>query len=389
MAAGKRILISGCGIAGLTLAYWLERRGFSPEIVEKRPDLADEGYMIDFYGSGFDVAERMGIIEHLRQKHYPVPRMDFVDRNGRVRASFNIDRFRKLLGYRHFNFMRGDLEAVLYQHTHRVVPIRFGTVVTGLEFRRDDVEAAFSGGTRGSYGLVIGADGIHSGVRDLVWGPESACERFLGYYVSCGVIGNFLGRTDAFMARQEPGKQAAVYSIRGNKLATFFIFKSGKQGRLTREDQHVMLEGVFGDTGWTIPQALEAMRETPQFYYDVVSQISLDRWHKGRVALVGDACQCLTLLAGQGASMAMAGAYILAAELERTQGDHEKAFAAYQMAMKPEIETRQLQARKLAKSFVPESRLAIVMRNVFLNALFLPGLRRVFLRRIGVRSIIR
>jgi 2-polyprenyl-6-methoxyphenol hydroxylase-like FAD-dependent oxidoreductase len=387
MSAGKSILISGCGIAGLTLAFWLERRGFNPEIVEKRSDLADEGYMIDFYGSGFDVAERMGILEHLRQRHYPVPRMDFVDRRGRVRASFAIERFRKLLGFRHFNFMRGDLEAVLYEHAHRVVPIRFGTVITGLESRHGEVEAAFSDGTRGSYGLVIGADGVHSGVRDLVWGPESAFERFLGYYIACGVIENFLGRTDAFTARQEPGKQAAVYSIRGNKLATFFIFKSEKQGRLTRIDQQVVLEEEFGSSGWEIPQVLEAMRDTPQFYYDAVSQIALDRWHKGRVALVGDACQCLTLLAGQGASMAMAGAYILAAELDRAHGDHQAAFAAYQ-AMKPEIARRQFQARKMAKSFVPESRLAIMVRNLLMNALFLPGLRRVFLRRIGAESII-
>jgi 2-polyprenyl-6-methoxyphenol hydroxylase-like FAD-dependent oxidoreductase len=250
------------------------------------------------------------------------------------------------------------------------------------------VEAAFSDGTRGSYAMVIGADGIHSGIRKLVWGPESEFERFLGYYVSCGVIGNFLSTTDAFMTRQEPGKQASIYPMRGNKLATFFIFKSERQGRLTRKDQQVMLEDVFCDMGWTIQQALEAMRDTPWFYYDVVSQISLDAWHKGRVALVGDACHCLTLLGGQGASMSMAGAYILAAELERTQGNYEAAFAAYQTSMQPEIEKRQLQARKLAKTFVPESRLAITVRNLLMNALFLPGLSRVFMRRIGAESII-
>lgn len=383
MTVDNKILISGCGIAGLTLAFWLEKRGFKPEIVEKRPDLTDEGYMIDFYGPGFDVAERMGIIEHLRQRHYPIPRLDFIDTRGKVEASFEIERFRKLLGYRHFNFMRGDLETVLYEHTHRAVPIRFGTNITGIYPVQKGVEVDLSDGTKGYYGQVIGADGYHSGVRTLVWGPGSGFERFLGYYAASAVIGNDLGKTDAFLARQEPGKQAAVYSIRDGKLATFFIFKSKQQGRLTRFDQHAVLEEEFGDMGWEMPAMLKAMRSTPRFYYDSVSQIEIGTWHKGRIALAGDACQCLTLLAGQGASMAMAGAYKLAEELAAAHGDYEKAFQAYESSMMPEIERRQVQARKFAGSFVPESRLGIRSRNFLMNFLFLPGLRSLFLRRIG------
>jgi len=273
MRTNEKILISGCGIAGLTLAFWLAKHGFSPEIVEKRPDLSDEGYMIDFYGPGFDVAERMGIIEHLHQKHYPVPRLDFIDPQGKVEASFEVERFRKLLGYRHFNFMRGDLEAVLYEHTYRSVPIRFGTVVTGIHPVRDEVVAGFSDGSKGSYGLVIGADGFHSGVRDLVWGERGGFERFLGFFAAGGIIDNFLGRDGVFLARQEPGKQAAVYSIRGGKLAAFFVFKAQKQGRLTRLDQQAVLEKEFGGMGWEIPRVLDEMSNSPRFYYDVVSQI--------------------------------------------------------------------------------------------------------------------
>ncbi|HSB33995.1 MAG TPA: FAD-dependent monooxygenase [Nitrospirota bacterium] len=388
MTVDKKILISGCGNAGLTLAFWLGKRGFEPEIVEKRPDLADEGYMIDFYGPGFDVAEKMGIIEHLRQRHYPIPRLDFVDPRGKVEASFEIERFRRLLGYRHFNFMRGDLETALYEHTRRTVPIRFGTVITGIYPVRKGVEVDFSDGTKGSYGLLIGADGFHSGVRDLVWGPRGGFERFLGYYAASAMIGNILGKAEAFVARQEPGKQAAVYSIRGGKLATFFIFKSKQQGRLTRLDQQAVLEEEFGSMGWEIPGMLEILRSAPRFYYDSVSQIELDTWHKGRIALVGDACQCLTLLAGQGVSMAMAGAHILAKELERSRGDHEAAFSAYEAAMKPEIGKRQVQARKFAGSFVPESRFGITVRNLLMNVLFLPGLRSLFLRRIGAESLV-
>lgn len=389
MAKSENILISGCGIAGLTLAFWLAQRGFSPEIVEKRTDLTDEGYMIDFYGSGFDVAERMGLIERLRQRHYPVAALEFVGPTGRIRSSFPIERFRKMLGNRHFNFMRGDLEAVLYEHTRRAAPVRFGTVITGLSPGQDSVEATFSDGTRGRYGAVIGADGFHSGVREIGWARPASPERFLGYYVCCGVIDDFLGSTGSFIARQEPGRQAAVYPIRGGKLAVFFIFESAKQGRLTRLDQQAVLEKEFGRMGWVVPRVLEAMRSAERYYYDEVSQIELDFWHTGRVALVGDAAQCLTLLSGQGASMAMAGAYILAEELERSPGDHEAAFAAYQAALKPEIEERQLLARKFAKAFVPGSRTGMVIRDLFMNIMFLPGLRSFFLRRIGAESIIR
>ena len=389
MAIDKRILISGAGIAGLTLAYWLAKRGFGVELVEKRVDLADEGYMIDFYGSGFDVAERMGLIEHLSQKHVPVPRLEFVDRGGRVQASFNVERFRKLLGYRHFNFLRGDLAAVLYKHTHRAAPIRFGSVIKRMRGKSDGVEATFSDGAEGTYSLVIGADGARSDLRELEWVSGAVHERFLGFYVCCGIIKNFIGGGNAFLARQEPGRLAALYPVRDGKLAVFFVFASGQQGRLTRAEQQTMVEDAFAGVGWVVPRVLEAMRDVREFYYDAVSQRELDFWHKGRVAFVGDACQDLSLLSGQGASLAMAGAYVLAEELERSRGDHEAAFAAYEAAMKPEIMKRQLQARKFAAAFVPESRLALRVRNLFMKALFLPGFRSLFLRSIGAESIMR
>ncbi|HSB02674.1 MAG TPA: hypothetical protein VLE49_18630, partial [Anaerolineales bacterium] len=140
---------------------------------------------------------------------------------------------------------------------------------------------------------------------------------------------------------------------------------------------------------WIVPRVLQEMETAPDWYFDSVSQIDLDLWYQSRVALVGDACQCLTLLAGQGASMAMAGAYLLAEELNRANGDYRTAFPAYQQKMKPEIDTRQKQARKLAKSFVPDNGFQIWLTNLVLKGMFLPGFRSLFLKRVGAKSIIK
>ncbi len=381
------ILISGAGIAGLTLAFWLERFGFAPTLVEKRPDRFDEGYMIDFYGSGYDVAEKMGLLDPLRERHYPIPTLQFVDDRGRPTSEMNVERFRALLDYRHFNFMRGDLEAVLFEAVAGRVSIHQGTTITSLENRPDGVAVRLSDGREAEFDLVVGADGIHSHVRRLVWGPENRFERFLGYTVAGGIIENFLDRQDAFYSHLAPGLQASVYSIRGGRLATFFAFKSDERLTGGRERQIEVLQTRFGNQGWIVPDLVEATCRAPRFFFDAVSQIELTPWSTGRVALVGDACQCLTLLAGQGAAMAMAGAYLLADALRAQKDDFAAAFQAYEARLKPEIDRRQVEARKLASSFVPDSRFSIWLMGLFLRAAFLPGFRTLFRRQIGAGSL--
>lgn len=390
MISNKNILISGAGISGLTLAYWLKKRGFSPTVIEKRPDLSDRGYMIDFYGSGYDVAEKMGLLEQLGEKsdHYPVSKLEFVDRNARARAVLDVEKFRKLLDHRYFPLLRGDLETIIYESVKDIVPIYFSTSITKLTVQPDAVEVELSDGKSEKYDLVIGAGGIHSNVRKLLWGDESRFRRFLGFYVACSVIDNVFDTEDAFYGYFEPKTQVTVYSIGNNKLAVFFAFKSGLLDARGREGQLNVLTKRFGNLGWVVPQLLEGTRQTDDFFFDAVAQIELDEWHKGRVALVGDACQCLTLLAGQGASMAMAGAYLLADELYKASGNYNIACPTYQRKLQPEIIRRQRAARRLAGSFVPENHIAIAMTYVFLNAAFWPGFRSLFRNQIGARSII-
>lgn len=391
MIANENILISGAGISGLTLAYWLQQYGFTPTVIEKRPNLNDRGYMIDFYGSGYDVAERMGIIEQLKIKseQYPISKLEFVDRNGKPRARLNVKKIREVLNQRYFPLMRGDLEAVIYGSVKDKVSIHFGTNIHRLEIGNDAVHVEFSDGKRETFDLVIGAGGIHSNVRKLLWGEESQFSRYLGFYVACSVIDNFFDTDDKFLGHFEPNLQASVYSIGQNKLATFFAFRSDKLETHTREEQKTLLAKRLDGLGWVIPQLLEGTKQADDFFFDAVAQIQLDNWYQDRVALVGDACQCLTLLAGQGASMGMAGAYLLADELHKAAGDYKVAFPAYQQRLKPEINRRQKDARGLAGSFVPRNNFEIAMAHLLFNVALLPGFSSLFAKQIGAKSLIK
>lgn len=389
MNENPHILISGAGIAGLTLAYWLKEFGFSPTVIEKRADLNDKGYMIDFYGSGFDVAEKMGLVEKLKARHYPMKGLVLVDQAGQQKAILEVDKFRELLHFRHFNFMRGDLESVLHEAVKGHVPIRFKTSIQQIDVQPDSVAVEFTDGSHESFDLVIGADGIHSRTRKLVWGDESQFEHFLGFYIACSVVDTIFENDESFYSYLEPHKQVSVYSIGNQQCATLFAIQLDKQPPLNHEEQLNVLTQVCGNMKWKTAEIIAATKQSPQFYFDAVSQIKVPTWFNGRVALVGDAAYCLTLLAGQGASMAMAGAYLLATALKDAKGDHEIAFRAYQTNLKPEIDQRQVEAQKLTKSFVPNSQFAIWMVHTFMKFAFLPGIRTLFLRQIGAKSLIK
>jgi 2-polyprenyl-6-methoxyphenol hydroxylase-like FAD-dependent oxidoreductase len=236
---------------------------------------------------------------------------------------------------------------------------------------------------------VIGADGIHSNVRSLVWGDESQFNRFLGLYVACSVIEDFLDQQDTFLGHFEPNVQATVYSIGQKRLATFFAFRAEKMNVHSREAKMQALEKTLGNLDWLIPQLLQGTKHADDFFFDAAAQIQMEQWHNGRVALVGDACQCLTLLAGQGASMGMVGAYLLADELRKADGDYRLAFPAYQQSLQPEIERRQKDARGLAGSFVPRNNFEIAISHFLLNAAFWPVFRSLFAKQIGAKSVIK
>lgn len=378
----ENILISGAGIGGLTLAYWLKQYGFKPTLIEHAPRLREGGYMIDFWGVGFEVAERMDIIGQLKEKHYNIPEITFVNSKGKRVGGFRIDKLRKQMKYRHFNMLRGGLASVLYSLVKNDVDFIFGNSITALKEKKKSVEVTLADGSVRTFDLVVGADGLHSATRKLLFGPEDQFTTQLGYYVSSFTIDNYTNNPRIFESYTVKGKWVGIYSTEANELATFFIYKNENPDypHHDQKAQQDLLRKTFKDVGWQSPQLLQKMTTAPDFYFDEVSQIKMTPWSKGRVVLVGDACQCVSPIAGKGASLAMAGAYVLAGELKKADGDYKTAFSEYEKAMRTEVLHTQKMGRDFAPSFVPDTSFGIFTRNMFTNLMFLPFVSRIFLK---------
>ena len=362
------VLISGAGIAGLTLALALLRQGHRPLLLEKTPALRGGGYMIDFYGPGYDVAEAMGLLPALERIHYPIERLAFLDARGKEKFALQYRELRRLFDNRHFNFLRGDLEQLLYDKIKGEAEVRFGTAIGSFDQEGGQVRVRFSDGTTGSFDLLVGADGVHSQVRSLAFGEEERFFRFLGYYTAAFMLedsGFPSIHRDAFQTLTVPGRQVAVYPVRGGRLATFFLYRSREViAGYSPEAVHSRLDRVFGDLDWIVSSLLKYGRRSDDLYFDSVAQIEMPRWSEGRVVLIGDACACLSLLAGQGASMAMFGAKVLAEELERARTGVESALVSYEERVRPAVAERQAAGRSMADWFVPNSRLRLAVRDL-------------------------
>jgi 2-polyprenyl-6-methoxyphenol hydroxylase-like FAD-dependent oxidoreductase len=363
----SRILISGAGVAGLTAAYWLKKYGFEPVIIEHAPHLREGGYMIDFWGLGFDVAEKMGILPDLENAHYNIPLLEYIDENNRRKGGISIEKMRAAVNYRHYNLLRGNLVRILYDLVSPSTEIIFDRSIQSVNQDEDEVSVVMTDGNTQSFDLLIGADGLHSNVRSLVFGKEEEYEKYLGYYVSSFTIDNFLNEQRIFRMYNTPGKQIGVYSVAENKLAAFLVFKQKERLNLSHHDMDgakKVLWEVYSDMGWESQSILERMESAPDFYFDIVSQILMDQWYKGRVTLIGDASHCVSLLAGQGSALAMASAYTLAGELKEASGDYSAAFKEHESILTPEIERTRNIAMDFVDEFVPDSRFAIWKRNI-------------------------
>ena len=377
----RNILICGGGIAGLTIAYWLKKFGFRPTIVEKAPAIREGGYMIDFWGVGFTVAEKMFITEQLHQEYYPIPEVTFVNKKGKRVGGLKLEQLRKQLKNRYFSLLRSSLEKVLYRQVKDEVEIIFSNSIAAIEEKPQETIITFTDNSQRNFDLLIGADGLHSVVRKLYFGEEDAFKSFMGYYAASFTIDNYLPDPHVFKSHTVNGKQVGIYGISENSLATFFIFKSEliKFGAQPVTSVKALLKENFKEVEWECPSLLQKMDTSADFYFDEVSQVKMSNWYKGRVALLGDACQCVSLIAGQGSSLAMAAAYILAGELKKANGDHTEAFAAYQRKMKPEILRKQRMAKDFAGSFVPETTIGIWSRNFFSRLMTLPVFSDIFI----------
>jgi 2-polyprenyl-6-methoxyphenol hydroxylase-like FAD-dependent oxidoreductase len=386
-ASRQRILISGAGIAGLTLAYWLHQHGLQPTLIEQAPKLRPEGYAIDFGGSGWDVAERMQIIPTLRQIQSTVPYFIFKDDAGKTLARLPTAVFLRAFQNKMIQTMRPDLEGALYETIRDTVPIRFSTSIQQIEQFPDGVAVTLTDGTREAFDLLVGADGTHSNVRRLVFGDESKFAAYLGYYFATFPVPNLNHFEDGAIICQEPHRQATVFPDHHGGYVALLVYRAKDAGHIAAAQRKPMLEEHYQGAVWVIPQMIDSITATTPVYLDSVTQIRMPCWSDRRVTLAGDAAHCLTLISGQGASTAMGGTYILAEELGKTD-DHRAAFAAYERRVRPFVEDKQRKAKRFAKTFVPGSRFGVHISHVTMKLMFTPLLARFIGKQFGFDSLL-
>lgn len=377
------ILISGIGIAGPALAYWLQRFGFAPTLVERAPQLRSEGYIIDFWGAGYDLTERMGLLPAILAAGYSVEEVRFVDARGRRAGGFDADVLREATFGRYTSLARGDLSAILYAALDGRAETIFGDSITALEQTADSVQVRFEHSAPRRFDLVIGADGLHGAVRALAFGPEARFERFLGYVVAAFEVEGYAPRDpDVYLGHADPGRQVTRFTLRGDRTM-FLLVATEDAGRVfdphDTQAHRQYLRDRFAGMGWECPQILDAMQRCDSLYFDRVSQIRMDHWSSGRIALLGDAAYAPSLLAGQGSALAIIGAYVLAGELARANRP-EQAFAAYERLLHPFMRDKQVAAEGFAGAFTPRTRLGLFVRNQVTRAFALPFAATLFMR---------
>jgi len=383
----KNVLISGAGIVGLTLAYWLKHYGYIPTLVERHPSLRSGGYKIDIRGAALEVIKRMGADSLIYRTRTDIQGATIVDSTGKHLTEMSGD----LCGSRtegDLEIMRGDLCRILLQQVGEVECL-FGDSITHLSQSEGGVQVEFEQNKPRLFDLVVGADGLHSIVRKLAFGDEPQFMHAFGLYISVYTIPNFLNLDRWEIEYHEPQKFVNVYSTRGDLNAKAgFAFSSTSLQFDPRnvEQQQKLLQDAFSGVGWEVPRLLAAMKEAPDFYFDSIAQIHMAHWTKGRIALVGDAGYAPSPLSGQGTSLAIVGAYVLAGELAEAQGDYTKAFPEHEKLLRNFVKKNQKLAEMSAKIMAGTETSSLAWLHRFLMK-FMPKSWIQLLKKWGLRRI--
>ena len=363
------ILVSGGGVAGLASALELGARGHRVTLVERAAHLRVGGAPIDVRGHAIECADRMGVLPTIRAQRIRMAEHGvFVHADGSVAARLPVEEMSESAD--DIEIAREDLVQTLAAALPASTDIVFGDSVDALADDGDGVDVHFVSGRTARFDLVVGADGLHSVTRGLAFGPERDYLRHLGLYVALTDLPAEARADRTSPLYNYPGHLASIARYK-NKAFGVFLFRSGLldyDHRNLDAQKKILLDAFAGHTEWKIPQLLDAVRADPEFYFDSVSQIHLPTWHRGRIALVGDAAHCAALLSGRGTSLALSGAHFLAEELEAAGGDHTVAFGRYEQRQRPYVEFAQNSVTDGGELIVPSTREAIDARNVRLRA---------------------
>jgi 2-polyprenyl-6-methoxyphenol hydroxylase-like FAD-dependent oxidoreductase len=356
-----RILVSGASIAGPVLAYWLTRHGFDVTVVERAPTLRKTGgHAVDLFRPAMEISEKMGVLPRIEALATGTDHLTMY-REGRPRPT-EID-LTKLVGVasdRHVEIMRDDLSEIYYDAARDDVDYLFGDSITAIEH---DGEVTFEHSPARKFDVIVGADGLHSNVRRLTFGEESSLTRFLGGYLAVVSAPKSLAKLGETVGHVGVGRVAAIYSAEHlDDARAVFMFRGREELDYDHRDslrQKELLRDAFAGMHPQVDRWLEEIDRTPTFYFDAISQLSMNIWSRRRVTLVGDAGYCPGPAVGGSTSLAVLGAYVLAGELARADGDHLRAFPAYELQMHEPVHLSRAFARGAAKTIIPGSRAGV------------------------------
>lgn len=365
------------------MANRLATGGHEVVVLERATAPRQQGYMIDFFGPGYDAAEAMGLMPALESVAYHLDEATLVDERGRRRAGIDPLQF---AGGPLLSLLRPDLEAVLRESLPPEVKLRYGRSLIAVDERDSGVEVRLDDGTAIACDLLVGADGVHSTVRRLVFGAEAGFLRYLGFHTSAFVFDSARIHAEVngrFCLTDTVGRQMGFYGLRDGRVATFAVHRTPDPA--VPKDLRSAVREAYGSLGWIVPDALAACPPAEEIYYDQVVQVELPSWSRGRVVLVGDAAYAVSLLAGQGASLGMAGAWVLADQLDRTDRI-DRALEAYESLWRPVAEGKQQVARSAARWFLPRSSSELWLRRAMLKLIRLPVVNRTAAATVAGKS---
>ena len=385
-SVSKRVLVTGGSVAGNTLAWWLVEGGYEVVVAEQEPEFRDGGQSVDLRGSARTVFERMGLIDKVDASGTGETAWTYVDANGETVAAFRLADIGPDGPTAELEILRGDLARIVFDAVRPKVDYRFGDFVDALEDLGEKVQVRFHTGREESFDLVLVAEGVGSRTRELLFAGENH-PRWMDITIGYFTIPR--GEGDGMEGRWYNAPGGRVIFLRpdphgGTKAVLMIREELHEALDLSDEEAKARLAEQFADAGWEAERVIAGLRSAEDLYFEVLRQVKMDRWSRGRVALTGDAAWCATPISGIGTTLAVTGAYVLAGELAN-HDRHKDAFGAYDRLMRPFVEEGQGTPDSVKTMNYPKTRFGIAIQHAAMAVLSKPVLRDIFIK-VGMRE---